>query len=241
MLDFNSRSALSDRINFLIDEAISAEVETPRQYLGASAIGHECERRVQFYWQSLNGLAPVKEFQPRIKRIFDRGNLYEERARQWLKNTGFLFGSVKNHPFNKFEDYDGLFRGHADGVITGWSQRGIDCPIQLPALWECKCLGSKGWRKLQDEKLKKYSATYFAQSQVYMHYLELPGCLFTAVNADTMEIYHEWIPFSQIDADMYLSRVQTVLTADYPLQKISQDRNFYVCKMCDFREVCHEN
>ena len=47
MIDLNSRSGLSDRLNWLIDEGINASVETPRTYLGCSAIGGECERSVQ--------------------------------------------------------------------------------------------------------------------------------------------------------------------------------------------------
>ena len=43
MIDLNSRSGLSDRLNWLIDEGIDASVETPRTYLGCSAIGGECE------------------------------------------------------------------------------------------------------------------------------------------------------------------------------------------------------
>ena len=47
MIDLNSRSGLSDRLNWLIDAGIDASVETPRTYLGCSAIGGECERSIQ--------------------------------------------------------------------------------------------------------------------------------------------------------------------------------------------------
>lgn len=241
MLDFNSRSALSDRINYLIDQQIDATAaESQRRgYLGASVIGHDCERHVQYHLLAAMGQVDRKQPAARIMRIFDRGNTYEDKARQWLKQAGFLFGTTKKG--KSFKDFDGAFRGHVDGVLTGWRRQEEECPIPLPALWENKCLGSKNWKKLDSDKLQKYSSTYYAQVQIYMHYLGLDVCLFTAVNADTMDIYHELIPYNATEATMYLSRVQATINATaegYMLQRISNDRSFFVCKFCDFREVC---
>lgn len=241
MLDFNSRSALSDRINYLIDEQIdvTAAESQRRGYLGASIIGHDCERHVQFHLLAAMGQVERKQPPARIMRIFDRGNTYEEKAREWLRSAGFLFGTTKKG--KAFSDYDGAFRGHVDGVLTGWKRQGEDCPIPLPALWENKCLSAKNWKKLAADKLQKYSAIYYAQVQIYMHYLRLERCLFTAVNADTMELHHELVPYNATEAMMYLSRVQATINATaegYMLQRISADRNYYLCKWCDFQGVC---
>ena len=46
MIDFNSRSALAGRINWLIDRAIDNAPEEQRTYLGCSMIGDPCERAV---------------------------------------------------------------------------------------------------------------------------------------------------------------------------------------------------
>jgi hypothetical protein len=111
----------------------------------------------------------------------------------------------------------------------------------LPALWENKCLGSKGWKKLQDDKLQKYSSTYYAQVQIYMYYLGLERCHFTAVNADTMEIYHELVTFDKTETLLCLARVASVFTASQSgqmLPRCTQDKNFYICKMCDFFGGC---
>jgi hypothetical protein len=241
MLDFNSRSALADRINFLIDKEIDATAakEQRRNYLGASVIGHDCERHVQYQLLAARGEVARKQPPARNMRIFDRGNIYEERARQWLKSVGFLFGHTKKG--KSFSDYQGQFKGHVDGVLTGWARQGENCPVELPALWECKCLAGKYWNKLDKERLQNYSPTYYTQVQLYMHYLELPRCLFTAVNADNMEIYHELVPYSPAEAALYRSRVQAVINAaneGYLLQRISLDRSYFLCKWCDFSGVC---
>lgn len=241
MLDFNSRSAFSDRLNFLIDEPINATAaESQRRgYLGASVIGHHCERHVQYHLMAAQGMVERKQPAARIMRIFDRGNVYEEKARQWLKDAGFLFGIPPKG--REFSDFGGVFRGHVDGVLTGWKRPDTLCPVPLPALWENKCLGAKGWKKLQDEKLQKYSSTYFAQVQIYMYYTGLERCLFTAVNADTMELYHEIVPFDLMEAELSRSRAQGVISATEAgamVARCTNDSNFYICKMCDFRGGC---
>ena len=237
MIDFNSRSALSDRINFLIDGAIPSDNQK-REYLGASVVGHHCERFCQYHLLAARGEVERPIPAPRILRIFDRGNLYEERSKQWLKQAGFLFGRTEKG--KQFSDFNGQFKGHVDGILTGWKRRDL-CPITLPALWENKCLGNKGWKKVSEEKLKNYSSTYYVQVQIYMHYLGLERCLFTAVNADTMEIYHELVPYDQAEASLSLARVQAVISASDAGQMVprcTQDKNYYICKMCDFRGGC---
>jgi hypothetical protein len=194
---------------------------------------------VQYHLLAAMGQTDRKQPEPRVMRIFDRGNLYEDRAREWLKRSGFVFSSQEH----KFSDFDRRFRGHVDGVLVGWEWTVAQniCPISLPALWENKCLGAKNWKKLSTNKLKNYSPTYYAQVQIYMHYLRLPRCLFTAVNADTMEIYHELIEYDPMEAELYRSRVQQVIAATDEgrmMERISNDRNFYICKWCDFHEEC---
>ena len=238
MLDFNSRSALTDRINYLIDSATPVEGQK-REYLGASVVGHICERHVQYHLLAARGRVTRTIPQPRILRIFDRGNLYEERARQWLKDTGFLFGRTKSG--KSFVDFDGQFKGHVDGVITGWKHPDILCPIPLPALWEHKCLGSKSWKKLETDKLKSYSSTYYIQTQIYMHYLGLQQCHFMATNADTMDIYHELIPYNELEANQAGAKVARILSAtdhDELVPRHTQDKAHYICRWCDFSGGC---
>src|SRR6516162_537607 len=110
-LDFN-RSNLSDRpINQLINELIE-RAEPPsenyRQYLGASSIGSGCLRKIQYDWMC----DPV--FPARIKDIFARGHFWEDLTRQHLIAAGFRFAPPERL---KFTAANGLFRGHADGII----------------------------------------------------------------------------------------------------------------------------
>jgi hypothetical protein len=84
-----------------------------------------------------------------------------------------------------------------------------------PALWECKCLGNKSWRELEKKGLAVAKPVYAAQVAIYQAYLELHEhpAIFTALNADTMEIYTELVPFDAALAQRMSDRAVKVITA----------------------------
>src|SRR5262249_60767612 len=103
---------ISVAINALIEQAEPPE-ENAREYLGASAIGHECLRRVQYDWMC----APVQLSQTRD--IFARGHFFEELSRQHLIRVGFKFAPAERLSFSAA---GGLFRRHAGGILLSRPQ-----------------------------------------------------------------------------------------------------------------------
>ena len=93
----------------------TAEPPSPnyRQYLGASSIGAECLRRIQYDWMC------DPQFPARTRDIFLRGHFFEELSRQHLIAAGFKFASKVRL---RFEAAGGLFRGHADGILVAGPQ-----------------------------------------------------------------------------------------------------------------------
>ena len=89
-MDFNrtirSAAPINTAINDLIEAAAARTPETNvRQYLGASSIGSECLRRVQYDWM-VNS-----EHSLRTRDIFHRGHVFEKLSKQHLVNAGFRF------------------------------------------------------------------------------------------------------------------------------------------------------
>jgi hypothetical protein len=84
-----NRANLSERpINQAINDLIERSEppsENWRQYLGASAIGSECLRKIQFDWMC-DPVHPV-----RTLTIFARGHFHEKLAREHLMRAGFKF------------------------------------------------------------------------------------------------------------------------------------------------------
>jgi len=240
MMDFNSSSSVSAQISTLIDMSLqkTRAKEKSRQYLGASRLGVSCERALQYEFVQ----APVdvgREIQGRILRIFERGHLNEDCVVGWLRAAGF---NLRTHKENGeqfgFATADGRLQGHIDGVIVG----GPD-GFTYPALWENKCLGSKSWRDLQKNKLAVSKPVYAAQVAIYQAYLELHQnpAIFTAVNADTMDIYAELVPFDAALAQRMSDRGVRVITATDAgelLPRAFHESTHFECKFCPWQDRC---
>jgi len=232
-LNFN-RANLSDRpINTLINQLIEQATpprENYRQYLGASSIGSECLRKVQYDWMV------DAEFPARTLDIFERGHFFEDVSRQHLIAAGFKFAPPEQL---RFEAVAGLFRGHADGVLTD----GPPIPaLRYPCLWEHKCLGAKGWRAVERDGLTGLYAVYAGQVAIYQAYLDLPNAaLFTVVNADTCDRLHFLVPFdaqlAQATSDRAVAIIEATRAGEL-LARISEDPDDWRCKMCGHRERC---
>lgn len=241
MIDFNSKSLLSDRINYRIDKALELEdsLQPPRKYLGGSRIGQECERALQFEFTKTPKDAG-KHFPGRILRIFERGHWVESAMVNWLKKSGFgLIDLDKNGKQFGFSEQNGYYCGHSDGVFVA----GPDDLGPWPRLWENKGIGKKGFSKLRKDKLLKTYPVYYAQIQVYMKKFNLTEnpAYFSAVCADDMELYWEAITFRPDFESLLDAKSQRIILAcehEELLPRVSQDRNYMTCKFCAWTELC---
>ncbi|SFM13586.1 PD-(D/E)XK nuclease family protein [Nitrosomonas communis] len=240
MMDFNSISSISGQVTALIDAGMKDKhaQQATRQYLGASRLGIACERALQYEYAQ----APVdsgRETQGQMLRIFERGHVMEDCMVQWLRTAGFDLRTRKpNGKQLGFSVVDGRLQGHIDGVI-------MDGPegFAYPALWENKCLGNKSWRELEKKRLAVAKPVYAAQIALYQAYLELHEhpALFTALNADTMEIYSELVPFDAALAQRMSDRAAKVITATEAgelLPRSFNDPTHFECKFCPYAKRC---
>lgn len=242
-LDLNTtktkRSAASEAFASRVDAALEATVDRPRNYLGASAIGDECSRRVQY---ELLG-APKQPLSAKARRIFQRGHRLEGTVAEWLVDAGFKLQTVKEsdgYPFG-FSVAKGRFRGHVDGVITDGP---ADLGLIYPCIWENKILGTKGWKNLEKNGLAKAYPKYADQIAIYQTYLDLTApALLTAVNADDMMIWYEAIPFDHPRAQAVSDRAVKILQhadSGEMLPRIASEPDAFPCSFCDFRKHCWE-
>lgn len=241
-LDFSGRRDVSDAVNERIDAALTeAQAHVPpRRYLGASLVGEPCRRKAAFLWHDRDG----ERFGARILRIFETGHRTEDMAIGWLIGAGFdLQTRGANGEQIGFELLGGRFAGHCDGILRGWLKTG-PAPIALPALWECKSMKAARWNALKKRGLRAVEGRYYAQVQLYLAYVpgELwrQGCLFTAVNKDTSEIYHEFVMYDPAAAQRATETAVQILTSAEPkrLPRIAQAPTDYRCRMCRFAAVC---
>lgn len=237
ILDFNSKSTLADRFVELIDAAGDRVAETPRAYLGGSAIGEPCARRLQYSYQGAQQ-DEGSGFTARTRRIFHRGHQGEEWMAQWIRSAGFELRTDKNGKQFGFEDCDGRFKGHIDGVITEGPTG-----FKYPALWENKVLGSKGFASVVKHGLAKAYPAYAVQVAIYQAYLQLAQnpAFFTVLNPDTMEIHLELVPFNAELAQANIDKAARILEAcDHGeiLPRIAESDDSFACKFCPYKGVC---
>ena len=243
MMDFNSSASVSGQLTALVDAGTQrARASEPgRDYLGASRLGVACERALQYEFAN----APIdsgRRLEGRMLRIFERGHVMEDCMVSWLRAAGFDLRTRK--PDGKqfgFSAADGRLRGHVDGVIVAGPEG-----FAYPALWENKCLGNKSWRDLDKHKLAVSKPVYAAQVAIYQAYLELHEhpAIFTAINADTMEIYTELVPFDPALAQRMSDRAVKVITATQAgelLPRSFNDSTHFECRMCAWQDRCWRN
>jgi hypothetical protein len=227
-----SALAINTAINDAVERAAATAAELPRPYLGASIVGHECLRRIQFDWWCKPVLAA------RTREIFDRGHYFEERSRQRLIAAGFRFAPPEALAFSAA---GGALRGHADGIII----HGPDLPgacLIYPLVWECKGINAKNWRALERDNLEKTFPQYAAQVALYQAYLDVTNpALFTAVNADTCQQLHFVVPFDAERAQLWSDRAVTVIEATRAgelLPRGYDDPDEWRCRLCPHKERC---
>ena len=205
-MDFNraclSATPINAAINAMIEAAAAPEINN-RQYLGASSVGSECLRRVQYDWM-VDAVHPQ-----RMRDIFFRGDVFENRSRELLAAAGFRF--EPDAAALNFSAVGGLFCGHADGIIIA----GPD----LPWLGAALHLGAQmsGLARMERNRARRNregAPAILRAGSALSGYLNATNpALVTVVNADTCERLHLLVPFNAEHAQAWSDRAIAVIEA----------------------------
>lgn len=244
---FNNHYDTDRVINRLIDWGLQREADNAprRNYLGASLLGDDCDRRIQYRYQGVQrDPSPMNQSETQLLRFFAMGNCLEPMIIQWMENAGFILSTRnaegKQHGFTQA---GGKIAGHIDGVLLGCKVEIFGDSFDYPALWECKTMGASQWRKFIKYGLHYSHPHYVAQVQLYMAYMGLTEnpALLTALNKDTAQLHHEFIEFDAQSAQHYSDRAVKLLKAleaGETLPRIAHSEDYFVCKSCPFHERC---
>jgi hypothetical protein len=205
--------------------------EGNRPHLGASLIGHACER---YLWMTFRWV-DAKKFSGRMLRLFETGQLAEARFTANLRRIGVeVHDTTPDGKQWRVSDLGGHFAGSMDGAGRGFPE--------APKTWavlEYKTHGEKSFNELVKNKVQKAKPQHYAQMQVYMGYTGMDRAMYMAVNKNTDDLYTEWVHFDPVEFAKLKARAERVVSANEPPLRISNDPSWFVCKMCDFHEHCH--
>jgi hypothetical protein len=223
-----------------VDAAMeSLQENSPRGYLGASAVGDSCERKLWFNFRWVRrGFIEAGG----LRRIND-GHRGEQVVADMLRLVPGVNLSTEKEPGvqHSFEAIGGHFRGNCDGLIDGLLQD----PDEL-YVWECKVVNENKFKKLQklrftDEStaLKNWDYVYYAQAQIYMHYFGTKKHYLTAASPGVRDLTSVCTLYVQSEAEMFIEKAKRVIFAPKPPGKLSNDPAWHECKYCTFSQMCH--
>lgn len=209
----------------------AGDAEPARGYLGASIIGHSCERYLWYCFRQ----ACKEDIDGRIYRLFENGDLEEIRMVKDLRAIGCEVHEVDPQTGEQFEvkAIGGHFSGHMDGAACGIPE--------APKAWhvlEFKTHNSKSYRKLQKEGVAKSKPMHFAQMQSYMGLTGMKRALYLAVNKDTEELYAERVHFDKASFEALMDKALRTITSTAPPERISGRPDYYECSWCSAHDVC---
>ena len=217
-------------------------MEPRRNYLGMSALGHECSRRL---WYGFHQPAGAAEFDAGTLRNFADGHAAEAVIINRLRAVPGI--TLLDHDPETgrqwaLEDFGGKLGGHMDGVILGL--------LQSPQTWhvfEAKSTNDKSFAKLLKLKAEKgdkqalqpWNGVYWAQGQLYMGYAELTRHYTVVCTPGVREWTSVRTEFSPFAFAMLKDKAKRILEARAPLAKISSDPAWWECKWCPHHAQCH--
>ena len=196
----------------------------PRGHLGYSQLGHPCKRKLwyDFHW------AYSAVINPRVARIFRRGDIEEELVVSDLEEAGLTVSGSQL----EVSDSTGHVRGHIDGLVCGVP--GYDDRLLL----EVKTMNKERYNEYIKKGLKETNPGYYVQYNMYLGSLKLKKCLYIVVNKNNEERDYQIYDF---DEQCYKDHRRVgfdIIAATEPPKKIGM-KTWYVCKMCDAAPICH--
>jgi hypothetical protein len=202
-----------------------------RPHLGASQIGHRCER---YLWLTFRW-ARKANFSGRMLRLFATGQLEEARIVADLRAIGVQVYDLDSDGKQwRVNDIGGHFGGSMDAAVIGLPE--------APKTWhvaEFKTHNRKSFEDLAKRRVQAAKPQHYAQMQVYMGLTHMDRAVYVAVNKDNDELYIERVEFDPAEFTRLTERAERVIGAAEPPLRISADPSWWECKMCDYAALCH--
>lgn len=202
-----------------------------RAHLGASVIGHPCERHLWllFRW------AGREQFDGRMLRLFEAGRQFESRIVAELRGIGVQVHEADEAGQQyRVSAHGGHFGGSLDGAA-------VNLP-EAPKAWhvlEFKTHSDKSFVELVAKGVKGAKPMHWAQMQVYMGLTGMQRAMYLAENKNTSALYQERIEADSAAFADLLARAEHIITAPEPAPRLSNDPAWFACKWCAFHPLCH--
>lgn len=203
-----------------------------RPHLGASVLGKSCERELWygFRW-SVN-----PRLEGRVLALLDRGDREEEVQFERMRLAGLEVWERDPETGEQFRvDLGPHLGGSLDSVV-----RGLDEAPKTLHVLDVKTAKNTEFNRFVKVGAAEWKPQYVAQLQVYMHGMKLERAVLWVVCKNTDRVHMERIRYDQAEAERLIAKGQRVVEAEQAPVRVSEDPEWFECRFCTFREVCHE-
>jgi len=224
-------------VGMLFEAYQKAEKDWRRDHLGASMIGHKCDR---YLWQSFRWAAK-EDLSGQKLRLFERG----QREEAWVIRDLERAGATVTRFVEGTRQQRTVRWGHVGGGLDGTVSGLVEAP-QTEHVLEIKTHNAKSFERLKEKGVKASKPEHWAQMQVYMLGSGLDRACYIAVCKDTDEIYMERVRLEPEKAEAIVARGHALAAAVEPPAKLDKDQPPCVLTSrdgtrwpCKFFELCH--
>lgn len=207
-----------------------------RHHLGASILGHSCERYLFFTFRWVK----LPDFSSRTLRIFERGHQEEDRMIALLRDIGMVIETVdpdtneqiraKGLPAHIGGSMDGVLHVPANHVGT----YGTIMPL------ECKTHNKNSFGKTFGKDLHVSYAQHYTQGNIYATAMGSSHFMYIGLNKDNDSLDIQFPTVDTISANIYINRGRNVIHTD-SVTRLAKTEEKWRCKMCDFKELCYSS
>lgn len=204
--------------------------------ISVSTLAEECDRKLfyDFRW-----VTPHEKIEGRTLRIFETGNIEEDR---WIQNLRMIGCDVVERDDRgrqiMVEACGGHVRGYLDSEILGLPE----APKTIH-VGEMKSHNLKSFTALKKSGVKISKPAHYGQIQTYMHQRGRDRGIYLAVCKDNDELYAERMELDLDYVTRLLARAQRIIDANEPPAKLHENpdaKMAFACQWCKHKPVCHE-
>ena len=223
-----SEKTIADKIYEFYEKENEKPIRLTR--IGASIIGKPCLREIWLSWRAYD----VEQFNGRMLRLFQTGQLQEDRIQQDLIKSGFAVWTHQDDGEQfTYTDKTGHFVAKLDGVI-----KGVIGSEKTPHDLEIKTHSVKSFDKVVKYGVEKAKPVHFYQMQAGMLYSNLTRALYVALCKNDENYHIERIyPDNNVQKTIEL-RIKKLLESRTSPVGMSDNGTSQDCKYCGMRSVC---
>ncbi|MBB6299941.1 oxidoreductase [Rhizobium leucaenae] len=192
----------------------------------AGDIGLECDRQI---WFAFRRASVPEVITWRKRRIFERGNIEEERLLDLLRLVDVqVWGQ---------QDRVRAAGGHLRGKIDGRALGIIEAPTKEHIV-ECKSAKDDIFRKVKKHGVKVGKPEHYATFQFYMFGTGVDRVYYMMSNKNDEDLHFERVPYDADFAIRQVAKIERIINMPEPPSRLCSKRDDFRGTFCRQAAVC---